>query len=48
MLLGMLCALGSAVRFGTASVLQAVASRASAPGSGSGVDPVLLLRVLRQ
>ncbi|MGW2600680.1 hypothetical protein [Streptomyces klenkii] len=48
MLLGMLCALGSAVCFGTASVLQAVAARASAPGSGSGVDPVLLLRVLRQ
>ncbi len=47
-LLGMLCALGSAVCFGTASVLQAVAARASAPGSGSGVDPVLLLRVLRQ
>ncbi|MFC5719097.1 hypothetical protein ACFP1Z_02720 [Streptomyces gamaensis] len=44
----MLCALGSAVCFGTASVLQAVAARASAPGSGSGVDPVLLLRVLRQ
>ncbi|WP_240351494.1 hypothetical protein [Streptomyces olivoreticuli] len=48
MLLGILCALGSAVCFGTASVLQAVAARASAPGSGSGVDPVLLLRVLRQ
>ncbi|MEU8549484.1 hypothetical protein [Streptomyces roseoverticillatus] len=48
MLLGMLCALGSAVCFGTASVLQAVAARASAPGSGSGVDAVLLLRVLRQ
>ncbi|MEU5421519.1 hypothetical protein ACFY1P_27580 [Streptomyces sp. NPDC001407] len=44
----MLCALGSAVCFGTASVLQAVAARASAPGSGSGVDPMLLLRVLRQ
>ncbi|MCC3767718.1 hypothetical protein [Streptomyces sp. UNOC14_S4] len=44
----MICALGSAVCFGTASVLQAVAARASAPGTGSGVDPVLLLRVLRQ
>ncbi|MBF6050640.1 hypothetical protein GO002_01775 [Streptomyces eurocidicus] len=44
----MLCALGSAVCFGTASVLQAVAARASAPGTGSGVDPMLLWRVLRQ
>ncbi|WP_030682040.1 membrane protein [Streptomyces rimosus] len=46
----MFCALGSAVCFGTASVLQAVAARATAPGtgSGSGVDPRLLLRVLRQ
>jgi hypothetical protein len=47
-LLGMFCALGSAVCFGTASVLQAVAARASAPGSGSGVDALLLWRVLRQ
>ncbi|UQI49568.1 hypothetical protein M1P56_30170 [Streptomyces sp. HU2014] len=44
----MFCALGSAVCFGTASVLQAVAARASAPGTGSGVDPLLLWRVLRQ
>lgn len=44
----MLCALGSAVCFGTASVLQAVAARAAAPGSGSGVDPVLLVRAARQ
>ncbi|MGA4850793.1 hypothetical protein ACOBQB_32815 [Streptomyces sp. G5(2025)] len=44
----MICALGSAVCFGTASVLQAVAARATAPGTGSGVDPALLLRVLRQ
>ncbi|MEU7154983.1 hypothetical protein [Streptomyces chrestomyceticus] len=46
----MICALGSAVCFGTASVLQAVAARATAPGtgSGSGVDPRLLLRVLGQ
>ncbi|WNI26904.1 hypothetical protein [Streptomyces sp. ITFR-16] len=45
----MLCALGSAVCFGTASVLQAVAARAAAePGDGAGVDPALLLRALRQ
>lgn len=44
----MICALGSAVCFGTASVLQAVAARATAPGTGSGVDPALLLRAVRQ
>ncbi|MEC4015959.1 hypothetical protein QMK28_06460 [Streptomyces sp. H27-D2] len=44
----MICAFGSAVCFGTASVLQAVAARATAPGTGSGVDPKLLLRALRQ
>ncbi|MFF2507865.1 hypothetical protein ACFVTY_31550 [Streptomyces sp. NPDC058067] len=44
----MVCALGSAVCFGTASVLQAVAARAAEPGSGSGVDAALLLRALRQ
>ncbi|MCX4533159.1 hypothetical protein ACWD4L_24260 [Streptomyces sp. NPDC002596] len=45
----MICALGSAVCFGTASVLQAVAARAAAgPGSGAGVDPALLLRAVRQ
>ncbi|MEU1019380.1 hypothetical protein ABZ383_31575 [Streptomyces sp. NPDC005900] len=44
----MFCALGSAVCFGTASVLQAVATRATAPGTGSGVDPALLMRALRQ
>ncbi|MFD0337427.1 hypothetical protein ACFVH0_01865 [Streptomyces sp. NPDC127117] len=45
----MICALGAAVCFGTASVLQAVAARAAAePGSDSGVDPALLLRALRQ
>lgn len=44
----MMCALGSAVCFGTASVLQAVATRATAPGTGSGVDPALLLRAVRQ
>ncbi|MGY3680274.1 drug/metabolite transporter (DMT)-like permease [Streptomyces sp. TE33382] len=49
MLFGMICALGSAVCFGTASVLQAVAARAAArPGSDAGVDPALLLRAVRQ
>ncbi|MGW1494079.1 hypothetical protein [Streptomyces sp. NPDC002402] len=44
----MICALGSAVCYGTASVLQAMAARAAEPGTGSGVDPGLLLRSLRQ
>ncbi|MEV0369903.1 hypothetical protein AB0I10_08785 [Streptomyces sp. NPDC050636] len=44
----MICALGSAVCFGTASVLQAVAARATTPGKGSGLDPRLLLQVLKQ
>ncbi|MFJ9544580.1 DMT family protein [Streptomyces erythrochromogenes] len=44
----MICALGAAVCFGTASVLQAVATRAVEPGSGSGVDAALLLRAARQ
>ncbi|MFE2040271.1 hypothetical protein ACFXAZ_04930 [Streptomyces sp. NPDC059477] len=44
----MACALASAVCYGTASVLQAVAARAAEPGTGSGVDPALLLRALRQ
>ncbi|GHE34455.1 hypothetical protein GCM10017778_17070 [Streptomyces vinaceus] len=48
MLLGMVCALGAAVCFGTASVLQAMAARAAEPGTGSGVDPALLLRAARQ
>lgn len=44
----MICALGAAVCFGTASVLQAVAARSAEPGTGSGVDAALLLRALRQ
>ncbi|GGU82928.1 hypothetical protein GCM10010211_56100 [Streptomyces albospinus] len=48
MLLGMICALASAVCFGTASVFQAVAARDTSPGTGSGVDARLLLRVLTQ
>ncbi|MFJ4772490.1 hypothetical protein ACIP88_25865 [Streptomyces uncialis] len=43
----MVCALASAVCFGTASVLQAMAARAAPPGTGSGVDPALLLRAFR-
>ncbi|WP_329460156.1 DMT family transporter [Streptomyces sp. NBC_01497] len=44
----MICALGASVFFGTASVLQAVAARSAAPGTGSGVDAALLLRAVRQ
>ncbi|MFF4643920.1 hypothetical protein [Streptomyces sp. NPDC001389] len=45
----MVCALGAAVCFGTASVLQAVAARAAArPEDGSGVGTALFLRAVRQ
>ncbi|MFI0187657.1 hypothetical protein ACH4PW_08790 [Streptomyces sp. NPDC017082] len=44
----MICALASAICYGTASALQAVAARAAEPGTGSGLDPALLSRVLRQ
>ncbi|MBM9619810.1 hypothetical protein [Streptomyces zhihengii] len=44
----MICALASAVCYGTASVLQAMAARSTAPGSGSGVDAALLMRAVRQ
>ncbi|MGW2667372.1 hypothetical protein ACWC5F_04830 [Streptomyces sp. NPDC001272] len=46
----MVCALGAAVCFGTASVLQAMAARAaSRPAeAGSGVDTALFLRAVRQ
>lgn len=44
----MICALGAAVCFGTASVLQAMATRAAEPGTGSGVDPALMFRAVRQ
>ncbi|NED38154.1 hypothetical protein G3I64_37625, partial [Streptomyces sp. SID8499] len=45
----MVCALGAAVCFGTATVLQAVAARAAAGAEGgSGGDAALLLRALRQ
>ncbi|MDJ0340541.1 hypothetical protein QMK19_11020 [Streptomyces sp. H10-C2] len=48
MVVGMICALGAAVCFGVASVLQAAATRAAEPGTGSGVDTRLLMRALRQ
>ncbi|MFF9766983.1 hypothetical protein ACF1GT_10290 [Streptomyces sp. NPDC014636] len=48
----MVCALGAAVCFGTATVLQAVAARAAGAGGGGGGggggDAALLLRALRQ
>ncbi|MGW3146406.1 MULTISPECIES: DMT family protein [Streptomyces] len=43
----MLCALGAAVCFGTATVLQAMATREAADTGGGG-DAALLLRALRQ
>lgn len=43
---GMVCALGSALCYGTATVLQAMAARAAAATRPSG-DVVLLLRALR-
>ncbi len=48
MLIGFLLALGCSVCYGTASVLQAAATRSVKAGSGSGVDTVLLLRAARQ
>jgi drug/metabolite transporter (DMT)-like permease len=49
MLIGLLLALGCSVCYGTATVLQAAATRSVNSGdSDSGVDPALLLRALRQ
>jgi drug/metabolite transporter (DMT)-like permease len=48
MLIGLLLALGCSVCYGTATVLQAEATRSVDAGSDSGVDAVLLLRALRQ
>ena len=48
MLIGLLLALGCSVCYGTATVLQAAATRSVDAGSDSGVDAVLLLRALRQ
>ncbi|GAA3562064.1 hypothetical protein GCM10022222_52250 [Amycolatopsis ultiminotia] len=47
MVWGFLCAALSAVAYGVGSVLQAIAAKAT-PDAGAGVDPRLLLRVLRQ
>ena len=47
-LIGFLLALGCSVCYGTASVLQAHATRSVESGSGSGIDPALLLRAGRQ
>jgi drug/metabolite transporter (DMT)-like permease len=47
-LIGFLLALGCSVCYGSASVLQAHATRSVEAGSGSGVDPGLLLRAARQ
>ncbi|MEU7116577.1 hypothetical protein [Streptomyces sp. NPDC046182] len=48
MLFGTICALGSSVCFGMASVLQALGARAATPGTGAGVDVALQMRVMRQ
>ncbi|MFY2858752.1 DMT family transporter [Mycobacterium sp. THU-M104] len=48
MLIGFLLALACSVCYGTASVLQAAATRSVQAGSGSGVDTVLLVRAARQ
>ncbi|MGW4397350.1 hypothetical protein ACWEHA_18865 [Amycolatopsis nivea] len=48
MVWGFLCALLSAVAYGVASVMQAVAAKAAPDKGGAGVDPRLLLRVLKQ
>lgn len=49
MLIGLLLALGCSVCYGTATVLQAAATRSVDVGNGdSGVDAALLLRALRQ
>ncbi|WP_329344152.1 hypothetical protein OG866_16820 [Streptomyces sp. NBC_00663] len=44
----MVCALGAAVCFGTATVLQAVAARSAATAEGAGGEAALLLRAVRQ
>jgi drug/metabolite transporter (DMT)-like permease len=47
-LIGLLLALGCSVCYGTATVLQAAATRSVDTGSDSGVDAALLWRALRQ
>ncbi|ATY12568.1 hypothetical protein CU254_20475 [Amycolatopsis sp. AA4] len=48
MVWGFLCALLSAVAYGVASVMQAVAAKAAPDEGAARVDPRLLLRVLKQ
>ncbi|EID16299.1 integral membrane protein [Mycobacterium xenopi RIVM700367] len=48
MLIGLLVAVACSVCYGTATVLQAVATRSVPAGNGSGVDAALLLRAGRQ
>ncbi|MFJ7214035.1 hypothetical protein [Amycolatopsis sp. NPDC098790] len=46
---GLLCALGAAIAYGVASVMQSVAAKATDTGTETqGVDPKLLVRVLKQ
>jgi drug/metabolite transporter (DMT)-like permease len=47
-LVGLLLALGCSICYGTATVLQAAATRSVDPGTDSGVDVGLLLRALQQ
>jgi drug/metabolite transporter (DMT)-like permease len=44
---GLLCALAAAFAYGLASVMQAIAAKAT-PGGGGAVDPRLLVRVIGQ
>ncbi|MFI7411252.1 hypothetical protein ACIBU0_21565 [Streptomyces sp. NPDC049627] len=44
----MVCALGAAICFGTATVLQAMAARAASAQGGAGGEAGMLLRALRQ
>lgn len=48
MLVGLLLALGCSLCYGTATVLQAVATRSVQAGSGSGVDAMLLVRAVQK
>ncbi|MEU0796114.1 hypothetical protein ABZ342_39150 [Amycolatopsis sp. NPDC005961] len=45
---GLLCALGAAIAYGVASVMQSVAAQATEDSGAGGVDPKLLVRVLGQ
>ncbi|MEV6645766.1 hypothetical protein [Amycolatopsis sp. NPDC051371] len=45
---GLLCALGAAIAYGVASVMQSVAAQATEDTGADGVDPKLLVRVLGQ